>query len=161
MYDYLTKVLGFVGEFHARGPDGGMMFAGAHAESRGQRFTFVLGDIHEALHGHYDHGDFGKQMEAHPNGTGVVLYFFVPDVDKKYGELVARGAQIDEPPTDQFWGHRCISVLSPEGYYFTFATPIKGFEFPPAFAARIEWEKGAQENQSKKRTRPSKKKRKR
>lgn len=137
-FDYLTKVLEFTPMFRVRKPGGGSVFAGASwgPARSGQRL--VLGDIHEALHGHYDHGEFGRTMEQHPLGTGVVLYFYVDDVDAYYGRIVARGAQIDEPPTDQFWGERTISVLAPEGYYFTFAQPIPNFQFPERLAAATE-----------------------
>ncbi len=138
MLDFLVDVLGFKPEFRARGPDGSVKFAGAWWGEVGKGPRVILGDIEEALHGHYDHGEFGVQMDQHPLGTGVVLYYYVSDVDKLYARIVRKGATIDEPPTDQFWGDRTISVISPEGYYFTFATPIRGFRFPPEFAKRLE-----------------------
>jgi uncharacterized glyoxalase superfamily protein PhnB len=138
MLDYLVDVLGFTPEFRARGPDGSVKFAGAWWGQMGKGTRIVLGDIEEALHGHYDHGEFGQQMTQHPLGTGVVLYFYTSNVDKLYKRLVEKSATIDEPPTDQFWGERTISVLTPEGYYFTFATAIKGFRFPAEFATRME-----------------------
>ncbi|HEV8359160.1 MAG TPA: VOC family protein [Candidatus Thermoplasmatota archaeon] len=137
-FEYFTEVLGFTPEFRVRGDAGKTVFAGVLWGPRGQGGRVILGDIHEALHGHYDHGDFGKQMEEHPLGTGVVLYFHTRGVDKLHERIVARGAMIDEPPTDQFWGERTISVLTPEGYYVSFAEPIRGFKFPPGFEARLE-----------------------
>lgn len=138
MFEYLTETLGFTPEFRVRGPDGRYMFAGAWWGPVGKGNRIVLGDIEEALHGHYDHGAFGDQMEHHPLGTGVVLYFYTDDVDGLYARIKARGAQIDEPPTNQFWGERTISVIAPDGYYLTFAQPIEGFRFPPEFEARME-----------------------
>lgn len=138
MFTYLTETLGFAPEFRVRGPEGGTVFAGVWWGPIGQGTRIVLGDIEEALHGHYDHGDFGKQMEEHPLGTGVVLYFYTDDVDSLYKRIRARGATIDEPPTDQFWGERTISVITPDGYYMTFAQPIKGFRPSDALAARME-----------------------
>lgn len=138
MFDYFTDTLGFSPEFRVRGPDGRTMFAGVWWGPIGTGTRVVLGDIEEALHGHYDHGAFGRQMEEHPLGTGVVVYFYTRDVDAVYARITKRGAVIDEPPTDQFWGERTISVVAPDGYYLTFAQPIKGFRFPPAFAARME-----------------------
>jgi uncharacterized glyoxalase superfamily protein PhnB len=67
----------------------------------------------------------------------VVFYFTVDDVDSYYARIVARGAQIDEPPTDQFWGDRTISVLVPEGLYFTFARPIPGFQMSSGLTDRL------------------------
>jgi len=137
-FDYLVNVLGFTPEFRARGPDGSVKFAGAWWGRVGSGTRVILGDIEEALHGHYDHGEFGEQMVNHPLGTGVVLYFYVSDVDRLYAQIVGRGATIDEPPTNQFWGDRTISVIMPDGYYLTFATPIKGFRFPEEIMKRLE-----------------------
>ena len=137
-FDYLTETLGFAPEFRVRGPDGDVVFAGAWWGEVGNGTQVVLGDIEEALHGHYDHGAFGKQMEEHPLGTGVVLYFYTDNVDALYTRMTSRGAIVDEPPTDQFWGDRTISILTPDGYYLTFAKPIKGFRFPPQLADRMD-----------------------
>jgi len=138
VFDYLVNVLGFTPEFRASGVDGhGTMFASASWGEVGTGPRIILGDIAEALHGHYDHGEFGRQLEEHPLGTGVVFYFTVDDVDQYYSQIVGRGAQIDEPPTDQFWGERTISVLVPEGFYFTFAKPIPGFQMSPELARRL------------------------
>ncbi len=137
-FEYLTEILGFSPEFRGKSPDGRVVFAGAWWGEPGKGFLVVLGDIEEALHGHYDHGEFGKQMEKHPLGTGVVLYFPTDDVDALYSRVTERGALVDEPPTDQFWGERTISLKTPDGYYMTFAQPIEGFQFPPAFAVRMQ-----------------------
>ncbi len=138
VFDYLTNVLGFTPEFRVRDPAGGAKFASVCWGPLGNGPRLVLGDIHEALHGAYDHGEFGKQMENHPLGTGVVLYFYVDDVDEHHKRILAKGAMIDEPPTNQFWGDRTISVLTPEGYYMTFAKPIKDFQFPPQLVERLQ-----------------------
>jgi uncharacterized glyoxalase superfamily protein PhnB len=140
-FEYLTEVLGLEPEFRVRKSDGSTVFAGVRTGPRsGGRI--ILGDIEEALHGHYDHGDFGKQMEEHPLGTGTVVYCYVPDVDKAYERARKKGAVIDEPPTDQFWGDRTISAITPSGYYVTLAAPIQGYRFPPEFEARIEYGRG-------------------
>jgi len=112
MFDYFTDTLGFSPEFRVRGPDGRVMFGGAWWGPVGTGTRVVLGDIEEALHGHYDHGAFGRQMKEHPLGTGVVVYFYTRDVDALYARITKRGAVIDEPPTDQFWGERTISVVT-------------------------------------------------
>lgn len=143
-FEYFTGVLGFHPEFRVRDPGrGGHVFAGCTFGRGATRFAVILGGIEEALEGHYDHGAFGHQMEEHPLGTGVVLHFTVPSVDKKYAEITKKGAIIDEPPTDQFWGERTISVTTPAGFYVTFAQPIKGFRFPDGFTERTEVFPGA------------------
>ena len=138
MLEYFVNVLGFTPEFRARGPDGSVVFAGAWWGEVGKGTRIIFGDIEEALHGHYDHGEFEEQMVHHPLGTGVVIYFQTTDIDKLYARIVEKGATIDEPPADQFWGERTISVTTPDGYYLTFAKPIPNFRFPPEFAKRIE-----------------------
>ncbi len=138
LFEYLTNVLEFTPNFRVRKPAGGSVFAGVSWGPAGTGARLVLGDIHEALHGHYDHGEFGQAMEHHPLGTGLVLYFYVDDVDAYYTRIVAKGAQIDEPPTNQFWGERTISVTTPEGYYFTFAQPIPNFQLPERLANATE-----------------------
>ena len=138
MFNYFTKVLDFQPDFRVRDERGDHVYAGVTFVSGTNRVPIVLGGVEEALRGSYDHGEFGKALEDHPLGTGVVLYFYLPNVDRYYQEIVKRGAMIDEPPTDQFWGNRTISVLTPDNYYLTFATPIKGFRFPPAFDERME-----------------------
>ena len=59
-------------------------------------------------------------------------------MDGLYAKVTKRGAIVDEAPTDQFWGDRTISLVTPDGYYMTFAQPIEGFAFPSSFAARME-----------------------
>ncbi len=139
LFDYLTKVLEFTPVFRVSDGKGGAVFAGVCWGENGKGERLVLGDLEEALHGHYDHGEFGRAMEHHPLGTGVVLYFYTDDVDALHHRLVKRGAIIDEPPTDQFWGERTISVRTPDGYYLTFAQPIPGFRFPERVANATEW----------------------
>jgi uncharacterized glyoxalase superfamily protein PhnB len=136
-FAYLTGVVGLPPEFRVRDKAGRTVFAGVRTGAR-QGGRIILGDIEEALHGHYDHGAFGKQMEEHPLGTGAVVYCYVPDVDKAYARARARGAVVDEPPTDQFWGDRTASLITPAGYYVTLATPIRGFRFPPGFHQRFD-----------------------
>ncbi len=138
LFDHLTQVLEFTPLFRVRKPGGGSVFAAASWGPPETGPRLVLGDLHEALHGHYDHGEFGRAMERHPLGTGVVFYFYVDHVDAYYQRIAARGATIDEPPTDQFWGERTISVIVPEGYYFTFAQPIQGFTLPARLASALE-----------------------
>ncbi len=52
-------------------------------------------------------------------GRGVVVDFVVPDVDGAYLDLLNRGVQFVEPPTDKPWGLRTASLLDPAGYTLT------------------------------------------
>ena len=53
------------------------------------------------------------------DGKGVVIDFVVPDVDEAYLDLISRGVQFVEPPTDKPWGLRTASFLDPGGYTLT------------------------------------------
>lgn len=52
-----------------------------------------------------------------PELPGVQIAFLVspPEVDHCYAQLVAKGVQILEPPTDQPRGHRTVYFADPEG----------------------------------------------
>lgn len=56
-------------------------------------------------------------------GAGVSFYIDVgdDDLDAYHGRVVARGANVTAPPTDQPWGDRTFTVRDPDGYQLTFA----------------------------------------
>lgn len=133
-YDYFTGVLGFAGAGKWKDPDGNTMHAMAILPTKFGQATVMMGPLEAAASGAFgDMGEFGENLKKSPQtlGNGVVLWFNVPDVDKYHAFLTKKGALIDEPPTDQFWGDRTMSVRTPDGYYLTFASPIKGFKTPP------------------------------
>jgi PhnB protein len=133
-YEYFTEVLGFAGYGKWAGPDGSTMHASVVLPTKHGEASIMFGPIRAATSGQFgDMGEFGENLKNSPEtlGNGVVLFFAVPDVDKYYAFIKSRGAIIDETPKDQFWGDRTISVLTPDGYYLTFASPIKGFKMPP------------------------------
>lgn len=47
--------------------------------------------------------------------AGCVVNILVDDVDGLHGELIARGAPIELPPTDQTWGEREMHVRDADG----------------------------------------------
>ena len=54
-------------------------------------------------------------------GRGVHLFLNVEDVDEFYYDLKSRGLKL-EPPVDEGWGGRYITVKDPDGYrYFFFS----------------------------------------
>jgi len=133
-YDYFTSVLGFAGHGKWPGPDGSTMHASVVLPTKLGEASVMMGPIAAATSGQFgDLGAFGENLKRSPNtlGNGVVLWFNVPDVDKYYAFVKKNGADIDDGPTDQFWGDRTISVRTPDGYYLSFASPIKGFKPPP------------------------------
>lgn len=60
---------------------------------------------------------------AQPAG-GITFYLRVADVDAVHARLVARGATIVHPPTDQEYGMRETLVTDPDGYRLVFTSPI-------------------------------------
>ncbi|MFC4456683.1 VOC family protein [Deinococcus sonorensis] len=54
-----------------------------------------------------------------PLGTGVSVYFIVPDVERYHTELVERGADIVDPPHDMPFG-RTFTVRTPDGHRLGF-----------------------------------------
>lgn len=139
--EYFTNTLGFRLVERWSTPDGATMhgsvaFGTGPTESRidiaGVRGVTEMPS--EAGAGEaYDFGQFGENIKNSPHtlGNGVILFFRVANVDKFYAKIQANGAIIDEPPTDQMWGQRTISVLTPDNYYMTFFQPIKGWKPGP------------------------------
>ena len=78
-------------------------------------------------------GALGTTGKA-PSTQGVALpanfYLYVDDVDTAFAAAKAAGAQIDEPPTDQFWGDRTARFTDPSGYGWMIGTHT-GKEFAP------------------------------
>jgi predicted enzyme related to lactoylglutathione lyase len=54
-------------------------------------------------------------------GRGVHFFVGVADVDKYYEQLVDRGADV-QPPVDEGWGGRFITLEDPDKYRFFFVT---------------------------------------
>jgi len=54
-------------------------------------------------------------------GRGVHFFLGVEDVDRFYEDLVARGADV-QPPLDEGWGGRFVTVEDPDKYRYFFVT---------------------------------------
>jgi predicted enzyme related to lactoylglutathione lyase len=54
-------------------------------------------------------------------GRGVNFFLGVDDVDEYYRELKERGADV-QPPADEGWGGRFITLQDPDKYRFFFVT---------------------------------------
>lgn len=54
-------------------------------------------------------------------GRGVHFFIGVANVDEYYEQLVARGADV-QPPVDEGWGGRFITLEDPDKYRFFFVT---------------------------------------
>ncbi len=58
-------------------------------------------------------------------GRGVNFFLGVDDVDQYYRDLGARGVEV-QPPTDEGWGGRFITVQDPDKYRWFFVTWFDG-----------------------------------
>ena len=57
-----------------------------------------------------------------PQRAGMTdAFLWVTDVDAMYAEVLARGAVIQLPPTDQTWGTRETGIRDPDGNVLVFA----------------------------------------
>jgi len=54
-------------------------------------------------------------------GRGVHFFVGVADVDRFYDELIGRGADL-QPPVDEGWGGRFVTLEDPDKYRFFFVT---------------------------------------
>ncbi|HEX2174198.1 MAG TPA: VOC family protein, partial [Dehalococcoidia bacterium] len=57
--------------------------------------------------------------------AGGLLHLYVPDVDAWYAELQRRGVPVKEPPTDEPWGLRDMTVVDPDGNQLRICTRLK------------------------------------
>jgi uncharacterized glyoxalase superfamily protein PhnB len=58
------------------------------------------------------------------NGAGMLLWFYVEDVDRVTAELAASGVPVLEQPADSEWGERVSMVADPFGTRVRLAQPI-------------------------------------
>ena len=54
-------------------------------------------------------------------GRGVHFFIGVEDVDQFYEQLIERGADV-QPPVDEGWGGRFVTLEDPDKYRFFFVT---------------------------------------
>ncbi len=58
------------------------------------------------------------------DAPGFELGFKVPDVDRAFSELVARGAESVMTPTTRAWGQRTAYFADPDGYLIELAQDL-------------------------------------
>jgi len=58
-------------------------------------------------------------------GRGVHLFVGVEDVDRFYEQLIANGADV-QPPVDEGWGGRFVTLEDPDKYRYFFVTWMNG-----------------------------------
>lgn len=69
------------------------------------------------------HPLLGLVPETPPRGAGAQIYLFGVDPDAAAARAEAGGHMVPEPPADKPHGLREATILSPEGYAFSPATP--------------------------------------
>jgi PhnB protein len=61
-----------------------------------------------------------------PDGSSpVIVFVYVPDVDKTVERAIERGAKVLVPPKDQFWGDRTAWIMDPNGHVWTVASRVE------------------------------------
>ncbi len=108
LIDFIKATFGAEEKFRSTGGAGGR-----HAEIQ-------LGDSMMMIGG----GGPGLRWQGEPNLGAFHVY--VRDVDAVYKKAVLAGAQIIQPPTDQFYGERSSSVKDKAGNYWYIATRSEG-----------------------------------
>jgi len=60
------------------------------------------------------------------NGSSPVMIFvYVPDVDRTVGLALERGAKVVLPAQNQFWGDRSAVIMDPAGHVWTVASRVE------------------------------------
>ncbi|MGW1893778.1 VOC family protein [Streptomyces sp. NPDC002004] len=108
---FYTEAFGAVQHVRIDGPDGRIV----HAEIGIQGSTLMLGDA-EGPH-------FSAPTTV--GGTTVGLHVFVDDVDALARQAVAAGAELLQPPADQFHGDRTAILRDPFGHVWIFLTHLE------------------------------------
>jgi predicted enzyme related to lactoylglutathione lyase len=57
--------------------------------------------------------------------VGGLVHLFVPDVEKWYAELTAKGVAVQTPPTESVPGIRNMTVVDPDGNQLRVCTRLK------------------------------------
>lgn len=64
-------------------------------------------------------------FEQHKHGVGIGTYIMVPDIDAWHAAVSKQGVKFFGTPKSQFYGIREVQLEDPDGYTFTFYSPIK------------------------------------
>ncbi|MER6302330.1 VOC family protein [Kitasatospora sp. NPDC001539] len=109
--EFYTRAFGADELFRLAGPDGRVL----HAEIGIQGSTVMLGDA-EGPH-------FSAPTAV--GGTTVGLHVFVDDVDALVRRATTAGAELLQPPADQFHGDRTAILKDPYGHVWVFLTHLE------------------------------------
>ncbi|MEU5431899.1 VOC family protein [Streptomyces sp. NPDC020719] len=109
--DFYATAFGAKELFRIDGPGGRVV----HAEVSIHGSTIMLGDAEGPV--------FGAPTRL--GGTTVGLHVYVDDVDALAQQAVAAGAELLQPPTDQFHGDRTTILRDPYGHVWVFLAHLE------------------------------------
>jgi uncharacterized glyoxalase superfamily protein PhnB len=66
-----------------------------------------------------------REFKAGKPGLGITTYIMVPDIDAWHATVTKKGVQVFGKPKTQFYGIREVLMKDPDGYNFTFYSPVK------------------------------------
>jgi PhnB protein len=69
-----------------------------------------------------EHPEMGALSPQSLGGSSVFILLYVEDVDARFNQAVAAGAQVVRPLADQFYGDRSGTLTDPFGHKWTIAT---------------------------------------
>ena len=110
--EFYKEVFGAEETMRLEGPGGSV----AHAELRIGTSMLMLAE---------EHPQMNALAPQSPGSSGVGICFYVEDCDAVFERAVAKGANIQRPLQDQFYGDRSGTLVDPYGHQWTIATHIE------------------------------------
>jgi len=110
--DFYKDVFGATEIMRMPQPDGRI----GHAEMKLGDSVIMLADEHPEM-------DIVSPATLGNSPVGILLY--VDDVDATFNKAVSRGAKVNKPMADQFYGDRSGTVIDPFGHKWTIATHVE------------------------------------
>jgi PhnB protein len=110
--DFYKDVFGATEIMRMPQPDGRI----GHAEMK-------MGDSVIMLADEYPEMDIISPTTLGNSPVGILLY--VDDADATFNKAVSRGAKVNKPLADQFYGDRSGTVIDPFGHKWTIATHVE------------------------------------
>ncbi len=109
---FCIRVLGAVELNRRPGPDGTV----AHA-------LMTIGPAMIMIEGEWP--TLPSRAPKADGSSPVVIFVYVPDVDRTVERAIVAGAQVLVPVQNQFWGDRIAWIMDPSGHVWTLATRIE------------------------------------
>jgi PhnB protein len=110
--DFYKDVFGATEIMRMPQPDGRI----GHAEMK-------MGDSVIMLADEYPEMDIISPITLGNSPVGILLY--VDDADATFNKAVSRGAKVNKPLADQFYGDRSGTIIDPFGHKWTIATHVE------------------------------------